>query len=178
MAPYNDRDHDYRIYCTSPEDPRLVFKSEIAANALVIRRNGFVGIGWPIPGSELDVNGTATMTVCRITSDRAMKERFEPVKPSDVLAKLASLPISTWVYTNAPRIRHIGPVAQDFAAAFAVGEDDKHIATVDADGVAFAAIQGLHQLVQEKDARIQNLENRLNAVERLLESRFAAQKRP
>ena len=44
--------------------------------------------------------------------------------------------------------------------------------TLDADGVALAAIQGLHQLVQEKDAaisiqqrRIEKLEARLQAIE-------------
>jgi hypothetical protein len=166
-SPNPDRDFDYRIYVTSPQDPRLVFGSDIAQNGIVIRRNGFVGIGEPIPGSELDVNGTATMRVCRITSDRNAKERFTPVNTRDVLKRLASIPISTWTYTNAGGIRHIGPVAQDFAAAFAVGEDDKHIATVDADGVALAAIQGLNELVQEKDAKIHDLEKRLEALERL-----------
>jgi len=35
-------------------------------------------------------------------------------------------------------VLHLGPVAQDFHAAFGLGADDKHIATVDADGVALA----------------------------------------
>ena len=41
----------------------------------------------------------------------------------------------------------------------------KHITTVDADGVALAAIQGLYQVVQEKDAEIQMLKARLAALE-------------
>ena len=67
-------------------------------------------------------------------------------------------------------------MAQDFYAAFAIGPDDKHIATVDADGVALAAIQGLNQKVEEqgaalksKDARIAELEQRLSAIEALLQ---------
>ena len=44
--------------------------------------------------------------------------------------------------------------------------DDRHVGTIDADGVAPAAIQGLHQLVQDKDARIAALEERLTALER------------
>ena len=48
-------------------------------------------------------------------------------------------------------------MAQDFHAAFGLGTDDKHIATVDADGVALAAIQGLNQKLNEKDAEIQAL---------------------
>jgi hypothetical protein len=66
-------------------------------------------------------------------------------------------------------------VAQDFHAAFNVGEDDQHIATVDADGVALAAIQGLNEVVKEKEARIaalekQNvsLESRLAVLEKLV----------
>ena len=63
-------------------------------------------------------------------------------------------------------------MAQDFHTAFGVGADDKHIATVDADGVALAAIQGLNQEVEEqraelrlKDARISELEQRLGKLE-------------
>ena len=49
-------------------------------------------------------------------------------------------------------------MAQDFYAAFNLGEDDRHISTGDADGIAFAAIQGLYEISQDKDVRIQNLE--------------------
>ncbi len=58
-------------------------------------------------------------------------------------------------------IRHIGPMAQDFYAAFNVGTDDKHIAPIDEGGVALAAIQGLNeklnQKLEKKDAEIQQL---------------------
>ena len=57
---------------------------------------------------------------------------------------------------------HIGPMAQDFKAAFYPGSDDKSITTLEADGVAFAAIQGLNEKVesrrQESEARSQKLE--------------------
>ena len=54
--------------------------------------------------------------------------------------------MQTWnLKSQDPAIRHIGPMAQDFYAAFNVGEDDKHINSVDADGVALAAIQGLNR---------------------------------
>jgi hypothetical protein len=36
-------------------------------------------------------------------------------------------------------------MAQDFYAAFRVGEDDKHITSIDEDGVALAAIKALHR---------------------------------
>jgi hypothetical protein len=140
--------------------------------------NGNIGIGTATPGTTLEVSGTARTTVLQITSARAAKEGFAPVDTAAVLAKVAALSIATWAYTNSPGVRHVGPVAEDFHAAFALGDSAQHIATVDADGVALAAIQGLNQLVQEKEAKIHDLERRLEALERKLESRFAAQERP
>ena len=55
----------------------------------------------------------------------------------------------------------MGPMAQDFSAAFGLGEDDKHISTVDADGVALAAIQGLHQQLQTKIRQLAKQEREL-----------------
>ena len=59
-------------------------------------------------------------------------------------------------------------MAQDFHAAFGLGDSDKAIGTVDAGGVALAAIQGLNQKVEEKDAEIQSLKARLEALEKLV----------
>jgi predicted MarR family transcription regulator len=66
-------------------------------------------------------------------------------------------------------------VAQDFRAAFALGDDDQHIATVDAAGVALAAIQGLNQIVcqqgmelRARSSRIEALEKRLVELERVV----------
>jgi hypothetical protein len=77
------------------------------------------------------------------------------------------LPIQSWSYRDDdPRVRHIGPMAQDFAAAFAVGDDDRHIHTVDASGVALAAIQALAARLAAAEARIEELqaERDLSAV--------------
>jgi hypothetical protein len=101
-------------------------------------------------GAYLSRGGTWTNL-----SDRAAKVNLAPVGGQEVLARLAEIPITSWNYkTQDPSIRHIGPTAQDFYAAFGVGEDDKHVSTVDADGVALSAIQGLYQIVQEKEAQI------------------------
>ncbi|MCI0536554.1 MAG: hypothetical protein L0Z50_15145, partial [Verrucomicrobiales bacterium] len=87
-------------------------------------------------------------------SDRNRKTGFASVEPRAVLEKVSALPLTTWCYTNALGIPHLGPVAQDFHAAFGLGADDKHIDAVDADGVALAAIQGLnHKLEQERASR-------------------------
>jgi len=134
---------------------------------LDIRAN--VGIGTTAPEERLHVGGNirASGSICanngvNCVSDRNAKREFAPVNSRDVLEKVAALPLSTWSYITDPNVRHLGPTAQDFRTAFAVGKDEKSIATVDADGVALAAIQGLNQKVedasQRSEDRIQKLE--------------------
>ncbi len=143
--------------------------------------------------AKYNTNGTATalMTVNQAgdvtaksfnpSSDRHLKENFAAVSPEEVLAKVAALPISRWNFKGEAETPHLGPMAQDFHAAFGLGTDDKHIATVDADGVALAAIQGLNrkleteattlraenaelrQTVNELKILVQQLNDKLNA---------------
>ena len=99
-------------------------------------------------------------------SDRNAKEHVEPVDSRDVLESVAAMPISTWNYkAQEDSIRHMGPMAQDFHEAFGIGGSEKFITTIDADGVALAAIQGLHEIVKEKDSEIQVLQARLGRLE-------------
>jgi len=77
-------------------------------------------------------------------SDRNLKTDVARIDDAAVLDKVASLPISRWSYKSERGVRHVGPMAQDFYAAFGVGEDDKHITSIDEDGVALAAIKALH----------------------------------
>lgn len=95
-------------------------------------------------------------------SDRNVKTAVQSVDAREVLKKVAALPMNTWQYkTQEAKYRHMGPMAQDFYAAFHLGTSDKSINTVDADGVALAAIQGLNALLTEKDAKIAALETEL-----------------
>jgi len=103
-----------------------------------------------------------------MTSDRQMKENFVNVDCKEVLERVASLPISIWNLKSDAKMRHLGPMAQDFYAAFKVGFDDKHINTVDEGGVALAAIQGLNQKVKEKDTEIQRLKSQNETLEKRL----------
>lgn len=105
-------------------------------------------------GAYLTTGGTWTNS-----SDRDKKENVTPVDTGEVLARVLSVPISRWNYKDEGQsIDHMGPMAQDFHAAFGLGDSEKSIATIDADGVAMAAIQGLYQVVQEKDAQITALQ--------------------
>jgi MYXO-CTERM domain-containing protein len=98
-------------------------------------------------------------------SDRNLKQDILAIDPEQVLAKLERIPIATWRYqTEESRALHMGPMAQDFHAAFGLGDSDRTIATVDADGVALAAIQGLARRqaaeISELRARLARLEQR------------------
>src|SRR5207302_5635522 len=89
-----------------------------------------------------------------------------------VLEQVTKLPVMKWAYTNDASVRHLGPMAQDFHAAFGVGEDDKHIANIDEGGVALAAIQGLNQKLEQKETEITELKQRLEKLEQLLKSKL------
>jgi hypothetical protein len=119
--------------------------------------------------SELSAAGNWSATAFNPTSDRNAKQEFEKVEPREVLEKVAALPISRWSFKQDPQTRHVGPMAQDFYAAFGVGLDDKHIATVDADGVALAAIQGLNQKVEQQRAEAVELKREIAELKKLVQ---------
>ena len=114
-----------------------------AVNAWVARASGgvtFFSNAAMTTGVRVAAGGGAWAAV----SDRALKRDIEPVDTERVLSAVERMPIATWRYTTeVSRARHMGPMAQDFHAAFGLGDDDKHIVTIDADGVALAAVQGL-----------------------------------
>jgi len=90
-------------------------------------------------------------------SSRERKQDFQSVENRDVLNRVASLPITRWRYSNELGSVHMGPVAEDFYAAFGLGADDKHISALDGNGVALSAIQGLYYLVSQQQAEIERM---------------------
>ncbi len=105
-------------------------------------------------GVMLEPGGSAWSSV----SDVNLKENFRELDGAGLLAKIAAMPIREWNYTSQdPAIRHVGPTAQDFYAAFGLGEDPLRISTIDADGIALAAIKALaleNQVLQAELARL------------------------
>ncbi|MES2772892.1 MAG: tail fiber domain-containing protein [Bacteroidota bacterium] len=106
-------------------------------------------------------------------SDRTLKEDIQSVDGKILLQKIADLPIARWKYAGTNEY-HIGPMSQDFYAAFQVGLDDKSISTIDPAGVALVAIQELKlqlqiQEVQNKalQSQVENLLLRLVKLEKL-----------
>jgi len=137
-------------------------------NTFTVRAHGgarFFTASGTNTGVHLPAGGGAWSSL----SDRNARENFQPVDCRQILERVAALPITTWNYKTQPAtIRHIGPIAQDFAAAFGVGEDDRCVSTVDAEGVALAAIKGLYEELQAEKARNEALEKRLAELERKL----------
>lgn len=69
-----------------------------------------------------------------------------PVGANEVLERLATLPVSVWTYRfDHDSVRHLGPMAQDFADTFGLGSSDRTIAVVDANGVCLASVQALYR---------------------------------
>jgi hypothetical protein len=113
---------------------------------------------------RIDYNGSVTATAFNPTSDRNAKENFSRISSREVLDKVAGLPISRWNFKGEAAAPHLGPMAQDFRAAFGLGADDKHIATVDADGVALAAIQGLNEKVEEQRTELKQKQTEITEL--------------
>jgi hypothetical protein len=108
-------------------------------------------------------------------SDRNVKTGVVPLDEAAVLAKVEVLPLSEWSYAaQGTAIRHIGPMAQDFYSAFRVGEDDRHIATVDEDGVALAAIKALSAQVRAQRTELTQRNRELGALQRRVDALASA----
>jgi hypothetical protein len=124
----------------------------------------------PNAGTEvvIDGSGNVTATSFNPTSSRSLKDDLEPIDPQEVLMRLANLPITTWKFIQEEDdTRHLGPMAEDFREAFGLGDSAKTINLTDANGVAFAAIQGLHEKVVQLEAERAMLSSRSEELERL-----------
>ncbi len=112
-------------------------------------------------GTNTDGIGGSTMAL----SDRDRKDHIAPVDTQEILRRAVALPIATWNYKDDPTTaRHIGPMAQDFAAAFAVGHDNRLINPVDTAGVSLAAVQALAQNMAEQQVEIARLRAEVEAL--------------
>ena len=150
-------------------DSQPVNFQSTGSNQFLVRAQGgiFLGTGGPVnlpSGRFINTSSGAHLTsggVWTNNSSRAFKTDFKPVDPLQVLERLLQLPLSTWTYLSAPdNGRHLGPIAEEFHASFGLGADSASITTVDASGVALAAIQGLNQRLEAENAalREQNAE--------------------
>jgi hypothetical protein len=146
------------------DNGRFVIRPNGGGNGFFMDENGNI-----TAEANLTVNGTFSNP-----SSRTLKENFQPLDPQQVLARFVEVPITEWSYKG-EQMRHVGPVTEDFQAAFGLGTTGTHIIPLDVQGVTMAAVQGLYHVVEAKDAEIDELKTenaelaaRLTALEQLV----------
>jgi len=127
-------------------------------------------------GVQVAAGGGSWTTI----SDRNRKSDFLSVDGEDILARLRTIPVTTWRYRDeADRSTfHIGPMAQDWQAAFGFTRDNTSINTGDFDGVNLVAVKALEQRTTSQAARIQTLEAQVAELQRTVQALVAAQQKP
>jgi hypothetical protein len=178
-------DIPYTIGTESTDNSFIISSGSDLSNPMVsVLNSGLVGIRNSSPAFSLQV-GTSSSNGngAHVTdggawtngSSREWKTNFRDLNPQEILERLMTLSVTRWEYKDNDEGDHIGPTAEDFRKAFGLGHSEQYIATVDADGVALAAIQGLNQKLEEKDKiiktqqeEIDELHARLEKIESLL----------
>lgn len=139
----------FRIYTSSTLSTGMTFQSGASVSNWG-QSNAVISTS---TGAYLSTSGVWTNV-----SDVNKKHRFEEISDEEVLEKLRKLPVTKWSYkTDAENIKHIGPTAQDFYAAFGLGNDNRSIGTVDIDGVTLAGVKALEERTRNLAAELENL---------------------
>ena len=161
----------FRVTDTSPDGSGWTFQAE--GPSFRFNKAGSGGAEVYVRARN-DAGGQATLTVdgsvsadnVTFTSSKLAKTAFTTVDGVAVLQKVVALPISEWTFKDETNgRRHIGPMAEEFAETFGLGGSEKNISLIDASGVTLAAIQGLHEMLEEKNATIDDLMDRVVALE-------------
>jgi trimeric autotransporter adhesin len=156
-----------------PFDPYAQVGPQGVANSFNVRSTGGFYIVTGVNSSGTITSGAyiaGGATSWSTLSDRNAKKNFAAVDCEAVLEKLAKVSVEQWNYkwekdSDTP---NLGPMAQDFKHAFYPGRDDKSITTLEFDGVELAAIKGLSQKLDEKDAEIQQLKQSVAQLQALV----------
>jgi hypothetical protein len=127
-------------------------------------------------GVEIFPGGGAWATI----SDSTKKTNKILLGPDYIRNRINRLEVLSWKYKSQDSsILHIGPMAQDFYNAFAIGSSDTTITTTDIDGVTLLGIKDLgisYRLIEERikavpvtvDINFDQVDARLKEIERVL----------
>jgi trimeric autotransporter adhesin len=150
-------DNSTTSYMDSVQNNEVAFRAE---GGFRFRTHGSLATGCNLPA------GSGTFNC---GSSRTLKENFVPVDGGEILAQISILPITIWNFIEeGEKVRHIGPVAEDFHAAFGFGTDDISIPVQDLAGVNMAAIQALVRENDELKSELNDMKSRMERIERLL----------
>ena len=98
--------------------------------------------------------------------ERVADAEARPISGHELLERLAALPVATWRYHwESPGVRHLGPMSQDFRAAFGLGDDERRIDMVDANGVLTVALQALVRRIAALEAEVAALRSSASQAE-------------
>ncbi|MFO7675099.1 MAG: tail fiber domain-containing protein [bacterium] len=131
------------------------------ANQFRVRARGgtwFFSNAGMTTGAYLAAGSNAWASAC----DSVTKTDFRAVDRKELLEKVTALRVREYrMKDQEDGTRHIGPVAQDFSAAFGYGENNTSINMADMDGVTLAAIQALYEQNREMRAELEALKAEL-----------------
>jgi uncharacterized small protein (DUF1192 family) len=160
----------------APTSSADTFKNT-ANNEVAFRATGGFRFRTNLAGTT-GCNLPAGSGVFNCTSSRYTKENFVAIKGNDILSKLRLVPVTSWNYIDeGGKVRHIGPMAEDFFAQFNLGVGNTSIGVQDLAGVSIAAVKELDTQLQQKNAEIERLQTELKqmkASQTELEKRLAA----
>ena len=166
---HNASNGKVRFAITSDGDNTWSFDNNPRTNQFSISKVGTLKNEFALTqAGNATFRGSVTATGFNNVSSREAKTAFANIDTRDMLLRVTALPLSEWRYKNEDEnARHVGPMAEDFQQVFELG-DGKTISTVDVNGIALAAIQGLKQ---EKDTQIEALRAELQALKKAHEDR-------
>jgi hypothetical protein len=160
-----------------------------ASNQFTVRARG--GIRLRTSTATRDAVGVNGNTGCDIpgfsgsmscASSRTVKEDFRPLEGEEVLARVRGTPVTSWSYIGEDaaagrKVRHVGPMAEDFHAAFGLGINNTTIGHTDIAGVNFAGVQALEARTRALQAENAGLRAQLDRLEAALQRVEAAPRR-
>jgi len=129
-------------------------------------------------GGTTGCNLPAGSGVFNCTSSRATKMNFASVSGTDLLAKVRALPITTWNYiSEGDKVRHLGPMAEDFYQSFGLGVGNASIGVQDLASVSLAGVKALEERTAELQGKAEEVERLRGEVAQLRTANAALEDR-
>ena len=142
------------------------------SNATAIGYTAIVNASHKIRLGNPNVTVIEGQVAYTFSSDKNQKENFQPVDGQEVLRKIGEFDLKSWNYIghDSQKMRHYGPMAQDFFAAFghdgvgAIGTETT-INSGDMAGILMIAVQALGKENELMKAENSELKSRLDKLE-------------